>query len=209
MKKFLLSFGVLCCFVTANAQTFRLGPTFSGSVNLSKETKARFGFAVGVRGEMNFKETEGGGFIDASVLLQKKSRCSEDYFNTETKINQHWAYSTCSVSLPVSAGYKFELSDNLGAFLALGPYVDFGLTGKSKVVTSGEDGKKSEKILSSNVYSDNLFNRVDFGLHAKVGFEICQHYRISLSYGRGFINLFKNGSNVKAQDLHLVFAYMF
>lgn len=209
MKKLLLSLIALCCFVTANAQTFRFGPTLSGSVNLSEGTKTRLGFAVGAKGEIIFKNTENSGFLDVSVLFQNKNRCSDDYFNTETKVNQHWTYSTYSISIPVSVGYKFELSDNLNAFAAFGPYVDFGLAGKSRVVSSINKGKQSEQNISSNVYTDNLFNRVNFGVQAKVGFEIFQHYQISLSYSRGFTKLFKNDSNVKTQDLHLGISYMF
>lgn len=209
MKKFLLSLIALCCLVTANAQTFRIGPALSGSINLSEGTKTRLGFAVGAKGEINFRNSENSGFVDASVLFQNTNRCSEDYFNTETKINQHWTYSTYSIFIPVSVGYKFYVSDKLNAFAAFGSYVDFGIAGKSKVVSSDRRAKNIEKNIFSNVYTDNLFNRVNFGLHAKVGFEIMQHYQISLSYNRGFTNLFKNGSNVKAQDFHLGIAYMF
>lgn len=43
----------------------------------------------------------------------------------------------------------------------------------------------------------------------RVGVEIAKHYQLSLSYSRGFTNIFKGGLNTKAQDLQLGFSYMF
>ena len=67
MKKFLLSLIALCCLVTANAQTFRIGPALSGSINLSEGTKTRLGFAVGAKGEINFRNSENSGFVGMYV----------------------------------------------------------------------------------------------------------------------------------------------
>lgn len=113
MKKFLFIVIALCCFSAANAQIFRVGPTAEGSLNISNETKTKPGFAVGAKAEMDFNNMERGWFIDASVLFNNRNRQSEDYFNNETKLTQHWTYSTYSLLIPVNMGYKFRLSDNL------------------------------------------------------------------------------------------------
>lgn len=209
MKKILLSLLALGCFSVANAQTFRFGPTVAGSLNISDETKTKIGFAVGAKAEMNFNSSEKGWFMDASVLFNNRNRQSEDYFNNETKLTQYWKYSTYSLLVPVNVGYKYQLSNCCSLLAGVGPYVDFGLTGTDKVTTTDIKGHSKEKKMSSNVYGDNLFNRVNFGVDAKVGIEIAKHYQLSLSYSRGFTNIFKGGLNTKAQDLQLGFSYMF
>lgn len=210
MKKFLFTGVALCCFSVANAQTFRFGPTVAGSMNISNETKTKLGFAVGAKAEMEFNNAGHGWFMDASVLFNNRNRQSEDYFNNESKLTQHWKYSTYSLLIPVNVGYKIRLSNNLNIFGAVGPYVDFGLTGTDKVTTTEAKGHSTEKKVSSNVYGDKLFNRVNYGFDAKVGVEIAKHYQLNLSYSRSLNNLFKgSGINAKAQDIQLGFSYMF
>lgn len=216
MKKILLSLLALGCFSATNAQTFRFGPTVGGNLNISDETKTKIGFAVGAKAEMNFNNPENGWFMDASVLFNNRNRQSEKYYNNEgiysnneTKLTLCWKYSTFSLLVPVNVGYKFRLSDNLNLLAAVGPYADFGLTGTDKVTTTDAKGHSKEEKISPNVYGDKLFNRVNFGFDAKVGVEISKHYQLSLSYSRGFTNIFKGGLNTKAQDLQLGFSYMF
>lgn len=210
MKRFLLSLVALCCFYAANAQTFRFGPTVVGNLNISNETKTKFGFAVGAKAEMDFNNVEYGWFMDASVLFNNRNRQSENYFDNETKLTQYWKYSTYSFLVPVNVGYKFRLSDNLNLLAAVGPYADFGLTGTDKVTTIDAKGHSKEEKMSSNVYGDKLFNRVNYGFDAKVGVEIAKHYQLNLSYNRSFNNLFKgSGINAKAQDIKLGFSYIF
>ena len=159
---------------------------------------------------MDFNNVEHGWFMDASVLFNNRNRQSENYFNNETKLTQYWKYSTYSLLVPVNVGYKFRLSDNLNLLAAVGPYVDFGLTGTDKVTTTDAKGHSKEEKVSSNVYGDKLFNRVNYGFDAKVGVEIAKHYQLNLSYSRSFNNLFKSsGINDKAQDIQLGFSYIF
>ena len=83
-------------------------------------------------------------------------------------------------------------------------------TGTDKVTTTDAKGHSKEEKVSSNVYGDKLFNRVNYGFDAKVGVEIAKHYQLNLSYSRSFNNLFKgSGINDKAQDIQLGFSYIF
>ena len=210
MKKFIFSVIALCCFYAANAQTFRFGPTVAGGLNISNETKTKLGFAVGAKAEMDFDNVEHGWFMDGAVLFNNRNRQSEDYLNNETKSVQHWKYSTFSLVIPVNVGYKFRISDKVNLLAAIGPYADFGLAGTDKVATTDATGRSTEEKVSSNVYRDKLFNRVNFGCDAKVGVEIAKHYQLNLSYSRGFNNLFiGSGINAKAQDIQLGLSYMF
>ena len=209
MRKTLLSLIALCCLSTANAQTFRFGPTISGNLNLSDGMKGKVGFAVGAKVEMNFNEQGDNWFVDASVLFNNRNMKSESYYNNGTKDRQYWKYSTYSLLIPVNVGYKFHVSRNLNLLAAVGPYIDFGITGTDKAFVTNEVGRTTETKVSSNVYKDDLLNRISAGANANIGVEIAKHYQVNLSYNRGFTNMLKGGSDKKDQNISIGFAYMF
>lgn len=209
MRKLLLSLIALCSLSTANAQSFRFGPTIAGSLNLSDETKTKVGFAIGAKAEMSFKSPEIGWFMDASVLFNNRNMKSESYFYNDTKDSQYWKFSTYSLLIPIHAGYKIHVSRSISFLTAVGPYVDFGLTGTDKTFITNDAGRTTEMKVSSNVYKDNLFKRVSVGMDAKIGVEFAKHCQFNISYNRGFTNIFKGGSDKKDQNISLGFAYLF
>lgn len=209
MRHSLLSLIALCCLSTANAQTFRFGPTIAGNLNLSDDMKAKVGFAVGAKAEMNLNGQGNSWFVDASVLFNNRNMKSELYYNNDTKDRLYWKYSTYSLLIPINVGYKFHISRNLNLLAAVGPYFDFGLTGTDKAFAAYGTGRTVETKVSSNVYNDDLFNRVSVGVDAKVGVEIAKHYQVNLSYNRGFTNMLKGGADKKDQNISIGFAYMF
>lgn len=209
MKRIFLFFFALLSFGAIQAQTFRIGPTVVGDVDLTKDMKAQLGYALGAKGELMFSSTNKGWFADASVLFGNQRMKSKDYFFTVGNTTKYWKYSSYVLTVPINIGYKFNVANKLNIFVAGGPYVDFGLTGSSKVFTSNGSKVAEEKKISSNVYKDKLFNRVNFGVNAKVGFEVSNHCQISISYNRGMTNMLKKTNDVKMQNVQLGFAYMF
>lgn len=209
MKRIILLALVFIGWGALQAQTFRIGPTVAGEVDMSKDMKTQMGFAIGVRGELMFNSCNKGWFADVSVLFGNHRTKSKDYFSAIDNTTKNWKYSNYVLSIPINVGYKFSVSNNLNILAAVGPYVDFGLTGSSKAFAYSAGSAVDEKKASSNVYKDNLFNRVNLGVNAKVGFEISNHYQINISYNRGLTNVMKNRDKVKMQNVQLGFAYMF
>lgn len=154
MKKFILSWLAFSLFAAVQAQTFKWGPVAAGNLNLAEDTKARIGFSIGAKGVMTFGNSENGWFADASLLFNNRNFCSDNYYDLDSKIANRWKYNTCTLLIPVNFGYKFNLSDYLDLLASVGPYADFGLTGKDKVVSTDEKGNETEKKVSSNVYKD-------------------------------------------------------
>lgn len=196
MKKLILSLFAFSFFTAVSAQTFRIGPTIDGNLNLAQDTKVRVGFAVGVKGEVNFSSTGHGWFMNTAVLFNNRNLCSESYYDLNTRNSYQWKYATYSLNIPINVGYKIQVSHKLNLLVAVGPYIDFGLTGNDKLFTTDEKGHESKK-------------RINAGMNVSVGTEFARHYQISLSYSRSFTNLFKDDSHVKTQDLLLGFTYMF
>lgn len=209
MKRVFLFLFALLSFGAIQAQTFHVGPTVVGEVDLSKDMQTQIGYALGAKGELMFSSTNKGWFADASVLFSNHCMKSKDYFLPTGNTTKNWKYSSYVLTVPINVGYKFNVANKLNVLVAAGPYVDFGLTGSSKVFTSSDNKASEVTKLSSNIYKDKLFNRVNFGVNAKVGFEISNHYQICISYNRGMTNVLKNVKDIKMQNVQLGFAYMF
>lgn len=214
------------CFATiANAQGLRVGPAASIELNSPTDFKSKVGFNVGVRGELNFKDAAKGLFLDASVLFDAKNFKSDSYYDITSKTSSEWKYNTYGITIPVNIGYKAAVSKSVSLFAAAGPYVNFGIGGKSKVTTtmvqslttakaSGtstntEQTTGTKKTASNNVYSDKLMNRVNWGLGFKVGAEFFRHYQVNVGYELGMNKIFKNSIDSKHRTFTVGVAYMF
>jgi len=128
---------------------------------------------------------------------------------------------------PVNIGYKAAVSKSVSLFAAVGPYINFGIGGKSKVTTTATTAKtrataiepgtysktepttRTKKTVSDNVYSDKLMNRVNWGLDFKVGAEFCRHYQVNVGYELEMNNIFKNSLDSKHRTFTVGVAYMF
>lgn len=193
----------------ANAQNFHYGPTVEGGLNISKNSKALMGAAVGAKGEVTFKEDGRGWFVGASLLLNNRNSRSDNYYYSTTQQTCCWKYSTISLMLPIDAGYRFRLSEKVNLVTSAGPYIECGLLGSDKCRITENNGTTHETKMSSNVYKDDIYNRVNFGLNARFGVELAKHYQINLVYSRGLTKIYKNSHNDRSQDIRLGFAYLF
>lgn len=144
-KKFTVLFFALSCFITSNAQTFRIGPSVVGNLNIAQDTKAHIGFAIGAKGEVNFSSMGNGWFMDVAVLFNNRNLDSKNYFDSTTRNSYQWKYTTYSLNIPLNVGYKFQVSNKLNLLAAVGPYVDFGLTGKINFLLQMSKGMRAVK----------------------------------------------------------------
>lgn len=182
------------------AQTLSVGPAVKGQWSATKAGYKKFGWSAGVQGEMFFSKEKSGLFVDASVLFDSKK--SESINVGIQNTSYFYKYNSYSINIPVNIGYKLKCSDSFSLFAAAGPYVDFGLCGKVKKVTDtyAADGytkteASKETTVSSNIYKDKVFNRVNCGIGFKIGTDLFQHYQIQAGYSLGLTKTFHNGGN--------------
>lgn len=220
MRK-LMFLATLFVAAVVNAQSLKVGPAASIEINSPSDMKSKVGFNVGVRGEFDFKEAANGLFLDAAVLFDAKNFKSDSYYDVTAKTSSVWDYNTYGITVPVNIGYKAAVSKSVSLFAAVGPYVNFGIGGKSKVTTTAtkvqsravegktEQTTETKKTASDNVYSDKLMNRVNWGLGFKVGAEFCRHYQVNIGYELGLNKIFKNSLDSKHRTFTVGLAYMF
>jgi len=77
---------------------------------------------------------------------------------------------------------------NKGFYAGVGPYLAFGIGGKTKVKveSGGETGSDTDAIEFGN-NADDAFAPVDYGLRAELGYEF-SNFRASASYNLGLAN---------------------
>ena len=90
------------------------------------------------------------------------------------------------VQLPLCAGFKLGITDDLGILFDLGPYFAYGLHGKSKIGSSEID-----------TFSKDWVKKFDCGIHFGVGLE---WQKMTFGFGgeSGMVNIMQEG-NSKAE----------
>ena len=87
-------------------------------------------------------------------------------------------YNPMYLQLPAMIGYKFDLGANTRLVLNAGPYIAYGIGGKTK---GGEAG-------SQKLFKDDIFKRLDYGVVGGVGVEFGK-FSIGAGYDLGLANI--------------------
>lgn len=153
----------------ANAQDSGFAVKAGLNVNTmnASQTKSAIGFNVGATYEFGIAENfsvEPGLFFD-----------TRGYKVLNDKVNVY------TLTLPVSAKYRIEVSNGINAVVNAGPFVNFNIAGKigdSKIEFGGESGVK----------------RFGAGLAFGVGIEV-DNFIFGLGYDLGVTKIVKNADN--------------
>lgn len=197
MKKLLLLTVIsVLGFGTSFAQT--TGEVVAG-INLSDMSKfdSKIGFHVGARAELMLPSVFKGFYVNGAALFSLKGAEKNNNLYG-VKIDSYY------LELPIHAGYKYVIDNDLAFFGEFGPYFGLRLFGKSKT---------SSKIESVNIYTGNV-DRFDFGLGFRVGTEINKHFTASVGYDFGLVNVKADNNNIrfpsaKNSNLYVTFGYKF
>ena len=92
------------------------------------------------------------------------------------------------LNIPIHAGYRMGLGDNVKLSVSAGPYLGVGLWGKGTgtVKVSGDVPSdldiKAGKYKVDNVFKDSDLRRFEIGASVKAGLEFKDRYRLSVGY---------------------------
>ena len=100
-----------------------------------------------------------------------------DFQAKGTKLNDV-KYNPMYLQLPATIGYKFDLGVDARLVLNAGPYISYGIGGKTK---GGEDG-------SQKLFKDDIFKRFDYGVVGGVGVELGM-FTVGAGYDLGLGNI--------------------
>lgn len=161
---------------------------------------SRAGLNVGVYVDIPLIESI---FIKSGLLYSAKG-CKYEVGNYEE------TYSPAYLELPILASYRYSFSDAAQLQFNVGPYLAYGIGGKSKV----ENGRDSDE---EDFFGDNSdTQRFDAGLHLGAGITVSSHYYLGLSYQWGFANVLSNshdnhndGLSIKNRNFMINLGYTF
>jgi hypothetical protein len=228
MKKIFLTFVAVAAIATsAFAQAGALQFGVKAGVNLSsvsgdvEDVKSKIGFNVGVTVDYGF--TDNLFLLSGLELTQKgykvEEEYSEDYPGASVNVKSTVTSSPLYLQIPIHIAYKLDLG-SVKLVPEVGPYVAFGIAGKTKVKTelssdnqavldligdtsSEEDGdffgSEDEGGAKSFDFGIGLGIGAEFGkLGAKIGYDLGL---TSLSYNKDF--------SVKNGNFYLSVGYKF
>ena len=179
-------------------------PLFPSSLT----SKPKFGFLIGVIGEIPFGSKFA--FRPELNFIQKGSKPS--IFESFNGSNIEQDITLNYIELPLNVVFKANVGSG-NFFFGLGPALAFGISGKDKISypydPSDPDLNRTAKVNFDGKKSDDITDPKDMDLHLKrfdVGANILAGYKLGnglffkLGYNYGFMNIDPNDGNKDAQD---------
>lgn len=155
------------------AQGTRFGLTAGFVASKPSDYKMHPGFQIGGKAELLFTKNIPNLYLAPSLLFTSKGWKDEVYDESMDK-NLDWKCDAYYLELPVLLGFKVPLRNDYKVVMEFGPYLAYGLFGKSEI----EGARQEYKI--DNVFS-SVYKRFDFGFKALVGLDI-KHWQVGIGY---------------------------
>ncbi|MDO5664814.1 MAG: porin family protein [Bacteroidia bacterium] len=216
----------MLAIVTAASAQLSLG--VKGGVNMSnftgkevKDTKMKLGFNVGVSADYEFMPNmaiqSGLYFVTKGATLAEKE---EELLGL--KVKSSIALNAMYLQVPVHFAYKLDVTPGTRLVFHAGPYIAYGVGGKTKakIKISGDipaefKDKINEEIKKIEGEGVNTFDkkegikRLDAGLGIGVGAEFGR-FLVDLGWDMGLLNLSEDkNSPVRNQNAYLSVGYKF
>lgn len=169
------------------------GNLYSSSMNIENiaDKKLKVGYQVGLFGEYAFSESfylhSGLFFVTKGV----KIKGSADASSWSQSIGLQY------LQVPLLATYKFELVSDTKVFFNVGPYIAYGIGGKSTRRNKFTDATRSDEKVELNSFGDNRMKKMDFGLKYSVGLEF-ERILFEWSYEFGLMNIENNDNKINS-----------
>lgn len=120
--------------------------------------------------------------ISSGAYLAHKGGKITDYI--DCKVNAYY------LDIPIQLGFRQRVSGDFTLFEKIGPYIGFGLFGKTNIgVYVDSNGKQSDNIKFDTF--DN-FKKVDAGLALNIGVEYNDMIRLTLGFDFGLMKTVKD-----------------
>lgn len=217
MKKLFLTLtiAVLSAFCASNAKADVSDIYLGIQVGLNHSNVQNFNTLAG---DINFQRYKFNAGVNAGVLvlipfenaffqtgITTSRRGSALMFQPQPNQSASYSFNGMTLDLPIYAGWRYELNDNVAFMLGGGPVLSYQLSGR----VHGEYGiswgprpieqGQADYVLKGADWKD--INRFNVALGLKIGAFINDCIEVNLTYERYFINLFKNGGQYNPKSL--------
>ena len=148
------------------------------------------GASIGVKYEKNIPQLIDVFYWNAGLnISMKRFKETQLYEETIGKERVKAIYA----EIPIHFGYRYALDDTFTLFGEVGPYLAFGLGGKTSVPETilGYDVTGKVNTFGSN----RLLSRFDAGLGIRIGATIMDQWSLSIGYDHGLVNCCGDSDN--------------
>lgn len=205
MKKMRLSMLIaMLAVVTVASAQFGLG--IKGGVNMSNfygsesgNTNMKIGFHVGLAADYNFAPDMA---IQSGLYFTSKGAKVDNSlsFPGLGSIEASATMDAMYLQLPIHFAYKLDVTPGTRIVFHAGPYLAYGVAGKTKVNLVGQS-------TSIDTFGKDAYERFDAGLGLGVGAEFGS-FLVDLGWDMGMVKLAKN-TDSKNQNAYLSVGYRF
>lgn len=158
-----------------NKWYYTAGLSMSKFIVGTNQSSRKVGLQIGVKSEWNLPMIANGVYLDASALIVQKGG-QVSLFHFHSKLN------TIYFEVPINIGYKFEVNEKLSLLGGLGPYIAYGIYGKSKWDDQVDYVFKQDDYM----VDDMDYTPFDAGLGFRAGLELNKKIQVSLGWGFSF-----------------------
>jgi len=103
------------------------------------------------------------------------------------------------LELPVNLLYHLKITPEFNAFFGAGPYLGYGLSGKTHTTYSGYIQGAVDQSLSFRENQLAGYKNPDFGANFMIG-ERLKHFTLDVNYSLGLVNVFNLGPQNKIEN---------
>ena len=151
----------------------------------------KIGFHLGARAEIALPSVADGVYMNAGALISLKG-CELDMGDLGgAKTNAYY------LEIPIHIGYKHIVNENLSIYGEVGPYIAYGIGGKTEATEVDFDMDYDYEVTTnkSNTFGSDGMKRFDIGAGLRFGVEIKNKYTLSIGYDKGFIDTYNSSDD--------------
>lgn len=210
MRKLKLSLVIALLGMVSLAGAQNLSFSVKGGLNLSNlsgdisDTKVKPGFNIGVGADYEFAPNLA---LQTGLFFSNKGAKLEGDISIEDieLVNGKATMNANFLQLPVHIAYKLDVMPGTRVVLHAGPYIAYGIGGKTKFEASSGSASISEKI---DTFGSDGLKEFDAGLGLGVGAEFGP-ILLDLGWDMGLVNLGNKDVDVKTQNAYVTVGYKF
>lgn len=188
------------------------GTTFLDGEEAFDETEKIFNLHVGAAATYDLAPNFD---LESGLYYTKKGYYYEPSKGSEVTCNLYY------LQLPLMVGYKVLSSNSVELALKAGPYVAYGINGKTKekmsveTTTTKTDGNGNMEIVKKNEEVTNDFDsfdhfkRFDAGAKAALNCTIKKSFLVGVTYEHGFANISESESEAFNKTIALTLGFNF
>ena len=185
------------------AQDFRPGVLAGLNLNAPSNMESRYGFRMGVKGELTFPKMVKGLYAESGLAISSLPWKSEKQKKKKNGFIGYARAAPCFLNIPLRAGFKLNCGRFAKFYVNAGPYLNIGLFGNIKGIqrdVNNEPQPWSNDNPSSYFKYVGSNHRVDWGLGFGTGIEMAKHYQVSLGYESGMRDIMSSFDDRQIYD---------